>query len=88
MIQQPKKILEQVRGAIRQKHYACSTEKTKFYWAKCFVLSHDKSNPLEMASEEISEFVTHLAVEQTNVGNVDLVLARNAFLDAQTRRFW
>ena len=38
MTQQPKKLLEQVRDAIRLKHYAYSTEKTCVYWAKRFVL--------------------------------------------------
>jgi len=64
MTQQPKKLLDQVRDAIRLKHYAYSTEKTYVYWAKRFVLYHNKRHPLEMGEKEISEFLTHLAVEE------------------------
>ncbi|GAI31435.1 unnamed protein product [marine sediment metagenome] len=66
MTQRPKKLLVQVRDAIRLKHYAYSTEKTYVYWAKRFVLHHNKRHPLEMGEKEISEFLTYLAVE----GNV------------------
>jgi integrase len=64
MTQQPKKPLDQVRDAIRLKHYACSTEKTYVYWAKRFVLYHNKRHPLEMGEKEIREFLTYLAVEE------------------------
>ena len=64
MTQQPKKLLDQVRDAIRLKHYAYSTEKTYVYWAKRFVLYHNKRHPLEMGEKEISEFLTYLAVEE------------------------
>ena len=42
MTPRPKKLLDQVRDAIRVKHYAYSTEKTYLYWATSFVLYHDK----------------------------------------------
>ena len=66
MTQRPKRLLVQVRDAIRLKHYAYSTEETYVYWAKRFVLYHNKRHPLEMGQKEISEFLTYLAVE----GNV------------------
>ena len=64
MTQRPKKLLDQVRDAIRLKHYAYSTEKSYVYWAKRFVLYHHKQHPREMAENEISEFLTYLAVEE------------------------
>ena len=64
MTQQPKKLLDQVRDAIRLKHYAYSTEKTYVYWAKRFVLYHKKRHPLDRGEKEISEFLTYLAVEE------------------------
>ena len=64
MTQRPKKLLDQVRDAIRLKHYAYNTEKTYVYWAKRFVLYHDERHPLEMGEKEISEFLTYLAVEE------------------------
>jgi hypothetical protein len=38
MKQRPKKLLDQVRDAIRLKRYAYSTEKTYVCWTKHFVL--------------------------------------------------
>ena len=64
MTQRPKKLLDQVRDTIRLKHYACSTERTYVYWAKRFVLYHNKRHPLEMGEKEISELLTYLAVEE------------------------
>ncbi|MCJ7620708.1 MAG: phage integrase N-terminal SAM-like domain-containing protein [Anaerolineae bacterium] len=64
MTQRPKKLLDQVRDAMRLKHYAYSTDKTYVYWAKRFVLYHHKQHPREMAEKEISEFLTYLAVEE------------------------
>ncbi len=52
MTQQPKKLLDKVRDAIRLKHYAYSTEKTYVYWTKRFVLYHNKRHPLEMGEKE------------------------------------
>ncbi len=40
MTQRPKRLLDQVRDAIRLKHYAYSTEKAYVYWAKRFILYH------------------------------------------------
>jgi integrase len=64
MTPRPQKLLDQVREAIRVKHYAYSTEKTCVYWAKRFVLYHNKRHPPEMGEKEISEFLTYLAVEE------------------------
>lgn len=65
MTQRPKRrLLDQVRDAIRLKHYAYSTEKTYVYWSKRFILYHNKRHPKEMGEKEISEFLTYLAVEE------------------------
>jgi hypothetical protein len=58
MTQGPKKLLVQVRDAVRLKHYAYSTEKTYVHWIKRFVLYQNKRHPLEMGEKEISEFLT------------------------------
>ena len=60
----PKKLLEQVRDALRVKHYAYRTEKTYIFWIRRFILFHEKKHPSEMGSKHISEFLTHLAVER------------------------
>ena len=58
----PKKLLDQLRDAIRLKHYAYRTEETYVQWARRFILFHDKQHPNQMGRVEIEAFLTHLAV--------------------------
>jgi site-specific recombinase XerD len=60
---QPKRLLDQVRDAIRVKHYSIRTEEAYVDWIKRFILFHDKRHPKDMAGPEIQAFLTHLAVE-------------------------
>lgn len=62
----PKKLLDQVRDAIRVKHYSYRTEETYIQWIRRFILFHNKRHPKEMGVPEIEAFLTHLAIE----GNV------------------
>jgi hypothetical protein len=64
MAKRPKKLLDQVRDAIRLKHYAYGTEQTYVDWIKRYILFHGKRHPREMSSTEIETFLTHLAVEE------------------------
>jgi site-specific recombinase XerD len=59
-----KKLLDQVSDAIRLKHYSIRTEHTYLNWIRRFILFHKKRHPAEMGQGEISEFLTHLAVDQ------------------------
>jgi hypothetical protein len=49
MAQRPKKLLDQVRDAIRLKHYSIRTEESYVDWTRRFVLFHDKRHPQEIA---------------------------------------
>lgn len=60
----PKKLLDQLRDAIRLKHYAYRTEETYVQWVKRYILFHDKRHPNEMGRVEIEAFLTHLAVQE------------------------
>ncbi|PSB09903.1 integron integrase, partial [filamentous cyanobacterium CCP2] len=60
----PRKLLDQVRDAIRGKHYSYSTEKTYVYWIRRFILFHNKRHPNEMGAPEVTQFLTHLAVTE------------------------
>ncbi|NJK38291.1 MAG: hypothetical protein HC835_04370 [Oscillatoriales cyanobacterium RM2_1_1] len=64
MEQRPKKLLDQVRNAIRLKHYSYRTEQTYIYWLRCYIMFHNIRHPQEMGSVEIETFLTHLAVEE------------------------
>jgi integron integrase len=57
-----KKLLDQMRDAIRLKHYSIRTEDAYTDWVKRFILFHDKRHPAEMGVPEITAFLTHLAV--------------------------
>ena len=63
---QKRKLLDQVRDAIRVKNYSYRTEKAYAHWVKRFIIFHQKRHPEEMGKDEIEAFLTHLAVE----GNV------------------
>ena len=62
----PIKLLDQVRNALRVKHYAYRTEESYMQWIRRYILFHNKRHPKEMAEPEVQAFLTHLAVE----GNV------------------
>ncbi len=53
----PKKLLDQLRDAIRIKHYSYSTKKTYVHWAKRYTLFHNKRHPAEMGALEIVAFL-------------------------------
>src|SRR6266567_1490601 len=55
------KLLDQVRDAIRVKHYSIRTEQAYVDWIKRFILFHAKRHPKEMAEEEVAQFLTYLA---------------------------
>jgi len=57
------KLLEQVRNAIRTKHYSIRTEQAYVQWIRRFILYHNKRHPRDMAEKEINEFLTYLAVK-------------------------
>ena len=60
----PKKLLDQVRDAIRLKNYSIRTEATYTDWIERFIRFHKLRHPLEMNVPEIEAFLTWLAVEQ------------------------
>jgi integron integrase len=55
------KLLDQVRDAIRRKHFSLRTERIYCDWIRRFILYHRKRHPQEMGETEITEFLTHLA---------------------------
>jgi integron integrase len=75
----PKKLLDQIRDAIRLKHYSYSTEKTYVHWARRYILFHNKRHPAKMGSAEIEAFLTHL-VKDGNVSSATQNQALNALL--------
>ena len=58
--QQPK-LLDQLRRAVRVRHYSIRTEHTYVDWVYRFVMFHNKRHPREMGPLEINQFLSHLA---------------------------
>ena len=48
----------------RQRHYSYRTEVAYLHWIRRFILFHGKRHPREMGEEEITAFLTHLAVDR------------------------
>jgi len=60
----PPRLLDQVRAALRARHYSRSTERAYVRWICRFVRHHGKRHPAEMGESEITAFLSSLAVKQ------------------------
>ncbi|HXQ32824.1 MAG TPA: integron integrase, partial [Anaerolineales bacterium] len=59
-----KRLLDQVRDALRTKHYSYRTEQAYIEWIKRFILFHGKRHPKDMGASEVHAYITYLAVER------------------------
>jgi site-specific recombinase XerD len=57
----PKKLMDQVRDALRLKHYSLRTERSYCDWIERFIRFHHLRHPKEMGEVEVSSFLTQLA---------------------------
>ena len=75
------KLLDQVRDAIRTRHYSYRTEEAYVGWIKRFIFFHHKRHPAEMGPVEITQFLTALAVDrQVSASTQNQALAALLFL--------
>ena len=58
------KLLDQVRNAIRLRHYSPKTEDAYVYWIRQYIFFHNKQHPVNLSEQHIGEFLTHLAVNK------------------------
>jgi integron integrase len=56
------RLLDQVRAAIRVRHYSSRTEDAYVSWVRRFILFHRKRHPAEMGDGEVLGFLSDLAV--------------------------
>ena len=59
----PPRLLDQLRQAIRLRHYSIRTESAYVDWTRRFILYNDKRHPRDLGPGEVAQFLTHLAVE-------------------------
>ena len=64
MNKQKPKLLVQLSGIMRLKHYSLKTEKSYVHWGHRFILFHKKRHPQEMGAPEVQAFLNYLAVDQ------------------------
>lgn len=57
------RLLDQVRFAIRAKHYSIRTEEAYVGWIRRYIIFHNKRHPNEMGAFEIQSYLTDLAVK-------------------------
>jgi integrase-like protein len=55
------KLLDQVRAAIRLRHYSRRTEESYVGWIRRCIVFHGKRHPLAMGATEVARILTHLA---------------------------
>ncbi len=60
---QKPKLLDRVREAIRARHYSRNTEDAYVAWIKRFIFFHGKRHPSEMGAEEVTRFLSSLALD-------------------------
>lgn len=58
------KLLDQLRQALRSRHYSRRTEQTYCHWVRRYIHFHNVRHPAEMAEPEINAFLTYLAVKE------------------------
>jgi hypothetical protein len=59
-----RRLMDQVRDAIRVRHYSRRTEEASVTWIRRYIVFHDKTHPSQMGAQEISAFLTSLAVRE------------------------
>lgn len=56
-------LLDQVRSAIRLRHYSIRTEEAYVNVIRRFILYHQKRHPSEMGVDEVRQYLSHLATD-------------------------
>lgn len=64
MTSEAPKLLDQVRDAIRARHYSRRTEEAYVHWIRKYILFHGKRHPRELTASHVTAFLTALAVKQ------------------------
>ncbi len=75
------KLLDQVGGRLRLRHYSLRTEQAYVGWIRSFVLANCKRHPGQMGQIEVEAFLTELATRgQVSAGTQNQALAALLFL--------
>ncbi len=61
---QPRRLLDEVRLALRRGHYSPRTEEVYVHWIIQYIRFHGRRHPRELGHEHLMEFLNHLANER------------------------
>jgi integron integrase len=74
-------LMEQVRACIRLRHYSIRTEEAYVQVIRRFILYHNKRHPREMGTNEIRQYLSHLATDDNVAASTqNVALAALLFL--------
>ena len=77
----PDRLMPQVRDTLRTLHYSYRTEQSYCHWIKSFIRFHKYQHPNTMGNQEVTEFLTWLAVRKQVAPNTqNLAFAAVLFL--------
>ncbi|MBM4062199.1 MAG: integron integrase, partial [Planctomycetes bacterium] len=63
MSNQPPRLLDAVRAALRTRHYSPRTEETYLHWIVRYLRFHDLRHPRDLGAAEVERFLNHLATD-------------------------
>lgn len=73
--------MEQVRDAIRTRHYSIRTERAYLSWIRRFILFNNKQHPKNLGSKDVTIFLTFLAMKRrVSASTQDQALSALLFL--------
>lgn len=58
------RLLDQLRAAVRLRHYALRTEEAYVGWVRRFILFHGKRHPRDLGPADVEAFLSHLATDR------------------------
>lgn len=56
--------MDQVRAAVRIRHYSIRTEQAYVHWIAAFIRCHGMRHPREMGAREATAYLSYLATER------------------------
>ena len=76
----PPKLLDQVRQAIRLRHYSRRTESAYVAWIRRFIVFHHKRHPRELGERDVTAFLSNLAARGVSASTQNQALSAILFL--------
>jgi hypothetical protein len=75
-----KRLLDEVRDAIKLRHYSPSTAEAYVGWVRRYILFHGKRHPSTLSETDVSAFLSNLATYGVSGSTQNQALAALLFL--------